>query len=101
MRFDPRFSKNPAISSLYEIAHESLLPDFRDENSNCLRTIRIKALPMAGPKRQHSSDSQQRGRDYLQEKPWQRGSDVGRVTGPRGKKIRRTVKTNRRDNCRY
>ena len=101
MRFDPRFSKKPAISSLYEIAHERLLPDFRDENSNCLRTIRIKALPMAGPKRQHSSDSQQRGRDYLQEKPWQRRGDVGGVTRPRGKKIARTIKDDGRDNCTY
>ena len=65
MRFDPRFSKKPAISSLYEIARERLLSDFRDENSDCLTTIRIKALPMAGPKRQHSSDSQQGDRDYL------------------------------------
>jgi hypothetical protein len=65
MRFDPRFSKKPAISSLCEISHERLLPEFRDENGSCLRTIRIKALPMAGPKREHSSDSEQGDRDYL------------------------------------
>ena len=57
MRFDPRFSKKPAISSLCEIGDDRLLPEFRDENSSCLGTIRIKALPMAGPKRQHISDS--------------------------------------------